>query len=179
MADGSKSPEEAAAAALAAMSYEELRRIASRLMRAEREGHTLRATALVHEAFIKLAQDEARRYASPLHYVRTAVRAMRHTLIDYARSTTSQRRDYGLRVTLDEAHGCERSPPLSLLELCEVLQQLDEVRPKLAAVFELRALGGLSVRECAEALGISQRTVNTRWEAGRAWVADRLSASVL
>ncbi len=177
MTDGSIGLEDAASAALATVSYEELRRVARRLMLAEREGHTLRATALVHEAFIKLAQDDARRYASPLHYVRTAVRAMRHTLIDYARRTASARRDYSLRVTLDDAHGVQRPPPTSLLEICEVLQQLDAAHPKLAAVFELRALGGLKVRECAEVLGISERTVNTRWEAGRAWIADRLCAS--
>lgn len=156
-------------------SYQELRAIAHRLMQAERPGHLWQATALVHEAFERLAKRPDFRYQSRPHLVAVTVLQMRRALGDYARRAAADKRpDNRLRVTLAD----DTLPPneryLDLLELSQALEALEQVNVRHCRVFEFRALGGLTVEECADELGVSARTIKSDWRFARVWVADHL-----
>lgn len=154
--------------------YEELRRLARREMAGEPAGHTLQATALVHEAWLRLAGSEAS-YESRAHYFRTAARAMRRILIDRARRVRQAKQGGDrLRVTLDSGVALEGRPELDVLDLDEALGALEEVDPRMAEIVELRFFSGMDVEEVARALGISPRTVKREWAVARAWLQERL-----
>ena len=155
--------------------YHELHQIAQRLMRGERSDHTLQATALVHEAYVRLldkqGEERYEQFEGSLHFKRAAVRAMRHALIDHARAHQSEKRGGGRRqITFNEelhagAHGAS-----SLLLIDEALARLEEVDEQLARIAELRFFGGASQQEIADALGTSLRSIERGWRLARAWL---------
>ena len=156
--------------------YPELRSIAARLMRRERDGHTLQPTAVAHEAFLRLVDQRTIDWQDRAHFLGIAARVMRQILVDHARTHGTAKRGGGVdRVTLDEAFVPRRDPSFDLLALDDVLTRFAAVDPRGARVAELRIFGGLTVRETALELGVSPRTVNTDWTAGRLWLARELA----
>jgi RNA polymerase sigma factor (TIGR02999 family) len=150
--------------------YEQLRRIASRQLRAERPGHTLGTTGLVHETYLKLADQSRVQWQDRAHFYRVASCAMRRILVDYARRYRAQRRGGELqRVSLDyDATAAERGE--TLLALDEALERLAELDQRQSQVVECRYFGGLTEEETAEALGVTSRTVQRDWAKARGWL---------
>jgi RNA polymerase sigma factor (TIGR02999 family) len=153
--------------------YSELHQIAERHMSRERPDHTLQPTALVHEAFLRLA-DSAVDYNDRAHFMRAASRAMRHVLVDYARARNAAKRGDGVRVTLDEGLAAPDDRVVDLLVLDDALDRLAEAEPRWARVVELRCFGGLEMLEIAAALEISAATAKRDWQFARAWLANVL-----
>jgi RNA polymerase sigma factor (TIGR02999 family) len=151
--------------------YDQLRRISSRHLRRQRDGHTLCTTALVHEAYLKLADHSDVPNASDAHFFRVASRAMRQVLVDHARRHRAEKRggDW-LRVPLDEAEVAGAARAETLLELDEALTRLAAMNERLARVVECRFFGGLTEEETAAALGITDRTVRRDWTKARLWL---------
>jgi|ERR1051326_2395031 RNA polymerase sigma factor (TIGR02999 family) len=160
--------------------YEELRRIARRRMRREDAGHTLQTTALVNEAYIKLAGQHPR-WQNRSHFFAIAARVMREILVDYARTKLRGKRGGGTRpLPFDELNeGAVASPslPAGLLEIHEALERLAVLDPRQSRIVELRYFGGLTVEETAEVLGVSPATVATEWRLARGWLKTELSGS--
>jgi RNA polymerase sigma-70 factor (ECF subfamily) len=160
-----------AASELIPIVYDELRRLAGRYMRRERTDHTLQATALVHEAYIKLVQQQAANWQSRAHFFGIAAQVMRHILVDHARGLTSEKRGGGKRpAPLEEALVFTPEKSLELLKLDESLQRLTELDPRQARVVELRFFGGLTVEEAADVLSVSPKTVKREWSMAKAWL---------
>jgi RNA polymerase sigma factor (TIGR02999 family) len=156
--------------------YGELRRIASRQLQSERPGHTLGTTGLVHETYLKLADQTRVQWQDRSHFFRVAAVAMRRILVDYARRHRAKRRGGELqRITLDEnASAAERGE--TLLALDEALERLSRLNPRLAHVVECRYFGGLTEEETAEALGVTLRTVQRDWAKARGWLYSELAS---
>ncbi|HZI19406.1 MAG TPA: sigma-70 family RNA polymerase sigma factor [Pyrinomonadaceae bacterium] len=151
--------------------HAELRRLARGYMRGERHGHTLQTTALVNEAYLKLVEQGRVRWQNRAHFLAIAARQMRHVLVDYARRRKYQKRGGGaLQVTLGEAEGMADSRSPDLVALDEALAALAEVDPRRARVVELKFFGGLTTEEAAEALGVSDTTIERDWTVARAWL---------
>jgi RNA polymerase sigma factor (TIGR02999 family) len=158
--------------------YPELRRLAARLMRRERPGHTLQPTALVHEAFLELVDDSAVDWQGRSHFLGVAARVMRRVLVDHARRRRANKRGGGLaQVTLDEALAGGPDRALDVLELDEILERFASLDARGARVVEMRVFGGLTADEAAAALGVSKRTVDADWSVARMWLARELRAS--
>ena len=158
--------------------YEELRRLAAYHLRAERSGHTLQPTALVHEAYIRLCGREAPAWESRAHFMALAARVMRNVLVDHARArATDKRAGLNAQVELEEALAVADSQGVDMLVLDEALGQLADLDPDLCRVVELRCFGGLTVPEVAETLGVSRATVDRDWATARAWLRRRLAHS--
>lgn len=156
--------------------YEQLRAIAQRRMREERVGHTLQATALVHEAYVKLLGGQDVPWQSRGQFFGAAAEAMRRILIDHARKRESQKRGGGRRRTpLSVVDLAEESDPVQVLALDEALTTLESEDGRCAEVVKLRFYAGLSVEETADALGVSERTVMREWAFARARLAELLS----
>lgn len=160
--------------------YEELRRLAYAVKR-EREAPTLNPTALVHEAWLKLAASPQTVMTSPLHFKRIAARAMRQVLVDAARRRNAGKRGGSvLPLAFDEASEQSLSsakPAVSLeqaLALDQVLEKLQQLEPRKASVFEAQFFGGMTDAEVAEILGISEETVARDWREAKAWVGYRM-----
>jgi RNA polymerase sigma factor (TIGR02999 family) len=155
--------------------YQELRGIASHQLRNERPGHTLGTTGLVHETYLKLADQTRVQWQDRAHFYRVAAGAMRRILVDYARRHRAQRRGGDLhRVTLDEeATAAERGE--TLLALDEALERLGGLNTRLSQVVECRYFGGLTEEETAEALGVTARTVQRDWAKARGWLYLEMS----
>ena len=159
------------AARLVSLIYDALRRIAASRLRHERPHHTLQTTALVHEAYLKLAVQRNAKWQNRTQFFGVASQVMRRILVDYAR--TRQRTKRGgkqLRVTLEDV--CVLSPRISeeILAVDESLARLEKMDPRQARVVELRYFSGLTTDEAAEALGISAKTVTREWNLARAWL---------
>ncbi|MEO6525767.1 MAG: ECF-type sigma factor [Gemmatimonadaceae bacterium] len=162
--------------------YGELRRIAHRQLRAESSGHTLSTTAVVHEAYLRLAEQSRVEWADRGQFFALAARAMRRVLIDYARQHHAERRGGPARRAialelLEHGDSAAISIPQradSLLALDEALDELRRMDERLAKVVECRFFAGLSEVETSEALGISQRTVSRDWQMARAWLHEAL-----
>jgi RNA polymerase sigma factor (TIGR02999 family) len=153
--------------------YDELRRLAAAKLSAEKPGHLLDATALVHEAYLKLGGE--RSYADKAAYLRAAAAAMRRILVDHARARNAAKRGGNQRVDL-ELDGFAANPADDRLEaLDEALQKLAVEQPRLAELVQLRRFGGQTLAECAGVLGVSARTADTWWSYARAWLAVELS----
>jgi len=159
--------------------YAELRRIAHRQLASEPAGHTLSTTALVHEAYVRLADQTRTDWINPAQFFALAARAMRRILIDYARRHQAARRGGPHRqsISLDDAEAGPDADALSvatrgdeLLALDEALERLAMVDPRAARVVECRFFGGLSEAETARALGVSTRTVARDWLIARGWL---------
>jgi RNA polymerase sigma-70 factor, ECF subfamily len=166
----------AAYAELMPLVYDELRRIAAGRLRRERPGHTLQPTALVHEAYLKLAGGEGPAFADRAHFFGIAARLMRQILVDHARGRGREKRGGDMvRVTLDDrlVEGAGRD--LDVLALEEALTALAAADESLVRVVELRFYGGLSVEETAEALGVSPATVKRDWVAAKTFLKRELT----
>jgi RNA polymerase sigma factor (TIGR02999 family) len=161
---------------LVGLLYEELRRIAAAQM-AGGGGSTLQPTAVVHEAYLRLAGAQAADYGGRAHFLAAAARAMRHVLIDHARARSADKRWGGLtRVTLGSAESGVAAAEAELLDVDRALDRLAAHDREKAEIVELRFFGGLSVEETAEALGISTATVKRHWSFAKAWLAREVAA---
>lgn len=155
--------------------YQELRRIALRQLRKERDDHTLEATALVHEAYMRLQGQEGFQWPSRAHFFAFAAHLIRRILVDHARNRNRAKRGGGWeRVTLAEAADLSLSKSPDLLALDEALTSLEAIDPRKAAVVELRFFAGLSLEETAAYLGISPETVGREWRRAKAWLYNQL-----
>ena len=172
--------DQAAYEQLAPLVYDELHRIARRQMSKERPGHTLQPSALVNEAFMRLIDYDGVNWENRRHFFRLAARMMREVLINYAASRKSVKRGgTAQRVTLDEALVREKTGAMGLedlLALNEALQRLAQEDDRCARVVELMFFGGLSERETADELGISDRTVKREWRYARLWLRRALGS---
>jgi RNA polymerase sigma factor (TIGR02999 family) len=160
---------------LAPLVYDELRRIAAAYMRHERPGQTLQATALVHEAYLRLAE-AGTPWTDKRHFIGIAARSMRQILVERARARGAQKRWAGLnRVTLTDALAVAADPEGMLPALDEALTRLEAIDAEQARIVELRYFGGLTVEETADALAMSPATLKRRWAMARAWLFRELS----
>ncbi len=168
--------DEPAVSELVPLVYGELRRIASSFLRRERPGHTLQATALVHEAYLRLLRDEDLSFENRAHFLGIAARAMRQILVEHARARDAAKRGgERRRITLDEAVAATGNPDIDLLAVDEALQRLAALNAQHARIVELRFFGGLTNEEAAEALGVSVATIKRAWTVARAWLFRELS----
>jgi RNA polymerase sigma factor (TIGR02999 family) len=151
--------------------YQELRRLAQHYLRQERPDHTLQATALVHEAYLKLIDTKIVRWENRAHFFAVTAQVMRHILVDLARQRRAQKRGGGRKLALDEALGVpDEAEAVNLVALDEALDRLAAVDARQSRIIELRYFGGLSMEETAEVLGISTSTVKREWRMARAWL---------
>jgi RNA polymerase sigma factor (TIGR02999 family) len=156
--------------------YEELRRLAHRYMNRERPGHTLQTTAVVHEAYLRLIDQNHVQWQNRAHFFAIAAQMMRRILITHAQSRGYAKRSGGaLKVSLDEAAILSQERAGELLALDEALKSLTDLDPRRSQVVELRFFGGLSNEEIAEVLKISPNTVTRDWNVAKAWLYRELS----
>jgi RNA polymerase sigma-70 factor (ECF subfamily) len=165
-----------AASKLTPLLYNELRRLARNYMRRERTDHTLQATALVHEAYLKLVKQPSTAWQDRSHFFGIAAHVMRQILIDHARGHLREKRGGAQKaVPLDEACAFFPGQSAELLRVDEALERLEKLDPRQSKIVELRFFGGLSVEEAAEFLKISPKTVKRDWSMARAWLRAELS----
>jgi RNA polymerase sigma factor (TIGR02999 family) len=165
----------AALAELTPLVYEELRRLAHHFMEGQRTDHTLQTTALVNEAYLRLADQTNPHWQNRAHFFAVAARAMRQILVSYARSQRSQKRGGGaLMVELDEGAIVSPEESKEIVELHEALERLAALDSRKAQVVELKYFGGLNYDEMAEVLKISRVTVRRDWDFARAWLHTEL-----
>ncbi len=157
--------------------YDELRRLAGHFLREERPGHTLQPTALVHEAYLKLA-GQHNGFENRAQFMAVAAQAMRRILVDYARQRVAAKRGGGLApVELEiAAVGATVEQSEELLDIDEALAKLAAIDPQQARVVEMRYFGGLTVEETGAALGIAPRTVKREWAMAKAWLRVEISS---
>jgi len=164
-----------AAAELVVLLYSELRRLASSYLRRERSDHTLQTTALVHEAYLRLADQRNVRWKNREQFMGVAAQLMRRILVDYSRGHDAQKRGKGFeKVLLEEAKGISKGKAADVVALDEALTRLAEFDPQQARLVEVRFFGGLSIEEAAGVLGVSPATVKRDWNAAKAWLAREL-----
>jgi RNA polymerase sigma factor (TIGR02999 family) len=168
-----------AAEQLLPLVYDELRKLAAQKVAQEKPGQTLQATALVHEAYLRLVgTDEAQHWNSRRHFFAAAAEAMRHILVDNARRKRRAKHGGGRqRVQLDEEITAPPAAAHDLLALDEALAKLAAEDPEAAAVVKLRYFAGLSVEEAAQTLGISRAGAYRHWTFARAWLLEQLSGA--
>ena len=158
--------------------YNEMRHLAAHFLRNEREGHTLQPTALVHEAYLRLAGQNRAQWQNRPQFMAVAAQVMRRILVDYARQRVAAKRggnEAPVEIEVAEiSSGAEQSA--EVLEVDEALTRLGEFDPQQARVVELRYFGGLTVEETAEALEIAPRTVKREWATAKAWLKAEISA---
>jgi RNA polymerase sigma factor (TIGR02999 family) len=165
-----------AAPQLIPLVYDELHRLAHRQMRHERPDHTLQATALVHEAYLRLVNQPQRTWQNRAHFIAVGAQVMRRILVDYARARrTSKRGNAPQKVPLEEPLLFTKEQSDELVSLDEALERLAQFDERQSRIVELRFFGGLTVEETAEALGISSKTVNRDWAVARAWLHREIS----
>ncbi len=168
--------ESAAADRLLPMVYDELRTLADRYLRRERSGHTLQATALVHEVYLRLVGQERANWQGRTHFMAVGAEAMRRVLIDHARSRGRQKRGGDRsRVTLTGLELEGRDDAAEAAALSDALERLNELDPQQARIVRLRFFAGLSVDETAALLELPKRTVERNWAHARAWLARELA----
>lgn len=171
--------EPAAAADLLPLVYDDLRAAAAAMLRQERPGHTLQPTALVHEAFMRLAGSSEPAWTSRAHFRAIAAKVMRQILVDHARRRDAVKHGGDIRrVTLDGAAEAQAlvSGDVDVLDLHAALDKLSTLSPRQARVVEMRVFGGLTVSEAAHVLGVGTTTVDDDWAIARAWLARELRA---
>jgi RNA polymerase sigma-70 factor (ECF subfamily) len=156
--------------------YDELHRLASHYLRGERAGHTLQTTALVHEAYLRLVNQERVQTGDRVYFIALAARAMRRILVDHARQRLTGKRGGGQpRIPLDDAVALFESRSADLITLDDALHDLAQINRRQGSVVELRFFGGLTAEEAAEALGVTTRTVERDWRHARAWLYRALA----
>jgi len=168
----------AALAELTPLVYEELRRLAHYFMEGQRPDHTLQTTALVNEAYLRLADQTKTSWQNRAHFFAVASRAMRQILVNYAKSNQAQKRGGGaLKVELDEAAIVSPEQSREIVDLHEALERLATLDSRKAQVVELKYFGGLNYDEMAEVLKISSVTVRRDWEFARLWLYTELHSA--
>jgi RNA polymerase sigma factor (TIGR02999 family) len=156
--------------------YEELRRLASRKMSREKPGQTLQATALVHEAYIRLVGSENQQWSGRTHFFAAAAESMRRILIENARRKQRQKHGGGQhRVDLDDAEISIEEPSTNLIALDEALTKLAEEEKTVAELVKLRCFAGLTLSQAAEIIGVSRRTADRYWAYARAWLYQEIN----
>jgi len=156
----------------------ELRQMARRYMSRQNPGHTLQTTALINEAYLRMVGGQEKHFQNRAHFFGVAAQAMRHILVDYARSKNYAKRGGNApKVSLDEALTVSEERAAELVALDDALQELANVDPRKCRVVELRYFGGLSVEETAEVLKVSTITVMRDWSMAKAWLHRELSNS--
>jgi RNA polymerase sigma factor (TIGR02999 family) len=172
-----RSGDRAALDTLVPIVYRELRSIAAGFLRHERREHTLQPTALVHEAYLRLAGQSDLHWEDRAHFVGIAARAMRWVLVDHARRRRVGKREGGLvRVTLDDEH-YGKAPDVEILALDDALSALAKKDERLASIVEMRYFGGLTIAEAAEVLGVGTATVEREWRIAKAWLLRELTVT--
>jgi len=172
---------EASPAELMPQVYDELRRLAANYIRNERPGQTLQATALVHEAFLRLSKEKNQPWKNRTHFLAIAALSMRQILVQRARARHAEKRGGkdAERITLDESVMADHTPAtpggVDVLQLDAALEKLAALDPQQAKIVELRYFGGLTVEEAADALDISPATVKRHWTLARAFLKKELS----
>jgi len=157
------------------MVYGELRRLAGSYLRNERSDHTLQPTALVHEAYLRLVNQDQVPWQNRAHFIGVAARIMRHILVDHARQHRALKRGGELqKIPLDDALGLFAKENIDLVDLDDALDQLTKRDARQGQVVELRFFGGLKNKEIAVAMSLSESTVKREWEHARAWLFRKL-----
>lgn len=154
--------------------YEELRRLAAAHLRRENRGHSLAPTVLVHEAYLKLVDQQQVRWQNRAHFFALAARIMRRILVDHARARGAAKRGAGARISLADIDVAGAAPDVDLLALDAALGKLTAIDRRQTEVVELRFFGGLTVDETAEVLGVAPITVKREWALARAWLFREL-----
>jgi RNA polymerase sigma factor (TIGR02999 family) len=163
-----------AAAELLPLVYDELRKLAAAKMANEKPGHTLDATALVHEAYLRLTGGQS--FESQSHFLRAAAEAMRRILVDHARARNAAKRGGSRRIELEVDHLAILPEADGLEALDEALSRFADKHPQQAELVQLKYFGGLTLEQCAEVLGVSSRTADTWWAYARAWLSVALGS---
>jgi RNA polymerase sigma-70 factor (ECF subfamily) len=157
----------------------ELRRIAQRQMSQERPGHTLQATALVNEAYLKLAGQQGFDWQNRAHFFAVCAQVMRHILIDHARAHARDKRGGGaVKVSLNDALVVAEDQAAHFIALDEALRVLERLDPQKGKIVELRYFGGLSIEEAAEVMNVSSRTVRREWQRAKAWLYRMMTEGI-
>jgi RNA polymerase sigma factor (TIGR02999 family) len=168
---------EGAASKLIPLVYDELRRLARGYMRRERDDHTLQATAVVHEAYLKLVGQRVD-WQDRAHFFGIAAQMMRRILIDHARGHLRDKRGSGEKpIPLDEALTFAPEQSMQMVKLDESLERLAKIDPRQSKIVELRFFGGLTVEQTAEVLGVSPKTVKRDWSFAKSWLHGDLKAT--
>jgi len=154
--------------------YADLRRLAHHYLQKQRPDHTLQSTALVHEAYLRLAKHEKMRFENRAHFFAMLAKIMRQILVDYARSQYAAKRDAGIKLVLDEAIAPIPLRQINLIVIDDALQGLSRLDPRQGQIVELRFFGGLSLEETALVLGVSVSTVQREWVTARLWLKKQL-----
>jgi RNA polymerase sigma factor (TIGR02999 family) len=163
---------------VAPLVYEELRRLAHGYMSRERSGHTLQATALVNEAYLRLADQTDPHWHDRTHFFAAAARMMRHILVDYARSRQRDKRGGGaVRITLTDQAVAAEGQAEQVVDLNDALDRLASLDRRAGQVVELKYFGGMSYDEMAQVLDVSSITVRRDWEFAKAWLHKELTTS--
>ncbi|HEY1985524.1 MAG TPA: ECF-type sigma factor [Terracidiphilus sp.] len=156
--------------------YKELRKLAAARMRSERSAHTLQPTALVHEAYLRLAEQPDSIWKDRSRILGLAAHAMRHILVDHARAHAAGKRGAGaVQVTLDEGSARSSENAIDILAVDEALTRLAEFDPRQARILELHFFSGLTFDEIAIEIGVSARTIKRDWTMARAWMHQQLA----
>lgn len=162
--------------ALVPLVYSELRKLAAHYLKGERGGHTLQPTALVHEAFLRLIEQETD-WQNRAHFFAMAASLMRRILVDYARGYKAEKRGgEAEKISLEDIFVFVKEKPSEIIALDEALKGLTEIDPRRAKVVEMRFFGGLNNEEIAEVLGVHSNTVLRDWNLARAWLKAQLQA---
>lgn len=166
----------AAREALVPLVYDELRRIARRCLAGQKTDHTLQPTALVHEAYLRLAGHESVSWQNRAHFFAVATQMMRQILVDHARRRAAAKRGGGaVTVALDEGVASKSSAVLDLIALDDAMRQLAVLDPRQSQIVELRFFGGLSIEETAHVVDISPATAKREWATARLWLHQAMS----
>ncbi|MBA3514997.1 MAG: sigma-70 family RNA polymerase sigma factor [Pyrinomonadaceae bacterium] len=156
--------------------YQELRRLAHHYMRKERVGHTLQTTALVNEAYMRLAQYKKMRWQSRTHFFAVSAQVMRRVLVEHARSRNFAKRGGGAqKISLDETAVVSAGRSAEVIAVDDALTDLESWDPRKGKIVELRFFGGLSIEETAEVLKVSPTTVQREWRSAKAWLYRAIS----
>lgn len=162
---------------LVAAVYPELKRLAHFQLAGERPGHTLNTTAIVHEAFVRLASGDGK-WNDRGHFLRAASTVMRHLLVDHARKKRAEKRGAGqMPLTLEDDRYATEDDSLAVLALDNALKDIAEIDPRLEQIIECRYFAGLSVNDTAEALGMAVRTVERDWQRAKAYLLQAMDAN--
>ena len=165
--------------ALVPLVYADLRKLAHRHLQKQRPNRTLQSTALVHEAYLRLAKQEKMRFENRAHFFAVLARIMRQILVDYARNRHAAKRDAGIKLVLDEAIAPSPLREVSVVALDDALQGLSRLDSRQGHIVELRFFGGLSIEETALVLGVSSATVKREWMTARLWLKKQLAQGSL
>jgi RNA polymerase sigma factor (TIGR02999 family) len=168
--------DEKALRALMPLVYQELRRLAHYYRRSERPDHTLQSTAIVHEAYLRLA-GTPRTPENRAHFIALASRLMRQILVDYARTRSASKRDGGCRIELESVQTITVKGNVELVALDNALNELSRIDERQGKIVEMKFFGGLSAPEISEALGISRATVDRDWAVARVWLRRQMDRS--